>query len=153
IKLNVAPVAGGDVAGTFYNPYYAIAPDGTRVVYSGDQDTNDVDELYSVPIDGSAPPTKLNAPFAPMKDDVQSFQISPDGTRVVYQSNQDGIAGLDLSSVPIDGSSAPEVLTGSESLPITAYWFGSDVFQFGSGGARVVYVGEIAGVDELYSVP
>jgi Tol biopolymer transport system component len=154
IKLNVAPVTGGDVAGTTFNPYFEITPDGTLVVYRGDQDTNDVDELYSVPIDGSAPPTKLNAPFAPMAADVQGLPgISPDGTYVVYQSDQDGLAGLDLSSVPIDGSAAPIVLTGSESLPITEFWSGSNLFQFGSGGARVVYVGRLAGVDELYSVP
>ena len=38
---------------------FQVSPDGSTVVYRADQDTDDVFELYSVPIGGGAS-TKLN---------------------------------------------------------------------------------------------
>ena len=57
VRLNGPLVADGDVLG------FEISPDGSRVVYYADQDTDNVLEVYSVPSDGSAVPVKLNAPY------------------------------------------------------------------------------------------
>src|SRR5262245_26831783 len=41
---------------------YAISPDSRTVVFMGDIDSNDVTELYAVPITGTTP-IKLNPPL------------------------------------------------------------------------------------------
>lgn len=48
-KLNDALPSGGDVYG------FEVTPDSSRVVYLGDQDTDEVRELYSVPVGGGTP--------------------------------------------------------------------------------------------------
>ncbi|NOT31695.1 MAG: hypothetical protein HOP15_14705 [Planctomycetes bacterium] len=60
VKLNPGLVTGGNVVGL---PIPEVSPDSVRVVYRADQDTNDVIELYSVPI-GGGPAIKLNSPPA-----------------------------------------------------------------------------------------
>ena len=53
-KLSGPMTAGGDA-------YQArFSPDGTTVVYMADQDTDEIFELYSVPIDGSTMPIKIS---------------------------------------------------------------------------------------------
>ena len=46
---------------------------------------------------------KLNDPLVP-SGDVESFDISPDGSRVVYRADQDADGVTELYSVPIAGS-------------------------------------------------
>ena len=53
VKLNGPMVEGGGL--TIYSGGFKISPDGGRVVYRADQDTDEVQELYSAPIDGGAP--------------------------------------------------------------------------------------------------
>jgi hypothetical protein len=59
IKLNDSLVPGGNVGG------FQISSDSARVVYVADQDTNDVLELYSVPLGSSSAPVKLNGALVP----------------------------------------------------------------------------------------
>lgn len=79
-KLSGEMVLDGDVDD------YSISPDSSRVVYLADQDTDEVQELYSVPIGGGTP-VKLNGPFV-TGGDVWPFSISPDSSRVVYRADQ-----------------------------------------------------------------
>src|SRR5262249_4586071 len=51
VRLNAPLVAGGDVQAEF-----EISSDSSRVVYRADQNEDEVFELFSVPLDGSAPP-------------------------------------------------------------------------------------------------
>src|SRR5439155_9878102 len=81
VRLNAPLVPGGDVVDS--PPGYSvpantfmITPDGTRVVYRADQDTNDVIELYSVPIGGGTP-VKLNGPLADRGPCVGADQYTP----------------------------------------------------------------------------
>src|SRR5688572_12524893 len=63
VKLNGALTTGGDVGaagGVLTDP--RISRDSTRVVYTADQDTDEVFELYSAPITGG-PSVKLNGAF------------------------------------------------------------------------------------------
>jgi hypothetical protein len=69
------------------------------VVYTADQDTYSVDDLYSVSIGGGTV-TKLNGNLVP-GDRVQSFLISPDSRIVVYIASQDTVSE-DLYSSGID---------------------------------------------------
>ena len=65
-----------------------------HVVYSADQDTDNVTELYSVPLLGGST-TKLNGAFV-SGGNLLSFQLSPNGSRVVYWADQDtdGVTAL-----------------------------------------------------------
>jgi Tol biopolymer transport system component len=130
---------------------YAIAPDSSRVVYLAAQDTAGVDELYSVPLDGSAAPQKLNGPLT-ASGQVTEFTLSADSSRVVYRADQETTEVFELYSVPLDGSAAPQKLNGP--LPEEGdVSFGN--FAISADSSRVVYRAdqETDQVFELYSVP
>jgi Tol biopolymer transport system component len=78
------------------------------------------------------------------------FQISPDGTAVVYVADQETESAFELWQVPIDGSSPPLRLSGL--LPSEK---GIEEFAISPDSSRVIYTAEqdTSGVVELYSVP
>ena len=118
------------------NTPFKLAPQGGRVVYIAEQQTRFALELFSVPVDGSAPPTKLNATL-PSGGNVSTFEITPDGTRVVYGADQDVDGLFEVFAVPIDGSAAPVQING----PLVA----GGVAAFASiapDGLRVLYWGD-----------
>lgn len=102
VRLNGALVPGGQV-----DSYFVISPDGTTVVYLSDQDTDEVYELFSVPIDGSAAPTKLNQELVAGGDVSSGFLIDSGSSRVVYLADAETDEAPELFSVPIDGNAAP----------------------------------------------
>lgn len=61
IKLNGPLVSGGDVLG------FSWSPDGTKLAYLADQDTDGVEEIYFVDMSSAVPgaPVKLNGPLIP----------------------------------------------------------------------------------------
>jgi Tol biopolymer transport system component len=146
-KLNSALVEEGNV----YPGGFVISADSSRVVYVADQETDEVLELYSVPIDGGAAPQKLNGPL-PEGGNVsfRSFAISANSSQVVYMAEQEMDGMFELYSVPIDGGAAPQKLNGSLEAS-------EDVVDFaiGGDGRRVVYrvEQETDVMFELYSVP
>jgi hypothetical protein len=85
----------GDVAS------YAVSPSDERAVYLADQTTDNVRELFSVPLAGGIP-TRLNA----AGQTVVNFKISPVGGRVVYAALPSGEQSVTLYSVPIGGGAA-----------------------------------------------
>jgi hypothetical protein len=145
VRLNVSPVAGGDVL------HFAISGDSTRVVYNADQDTNDAVELYSVPIEGGQPPVRLNPPLvAGGSVDALPFVLTPDSSRVVYRGDQDTNDVVELFSVPTEGGSAVRL-----SGPLGPH---SDVqrdFRVDALSQRVVFTGDLETnfVEELFSAP
>jgi len=145
-KLNANLVVNGDVS---INDFL-ISPDGNTVVYHADQDTDNVFELYSVPITGGAP-TKLNAAL-PINGDIDDlFLISPNSSTVVYAGDQDTDGIIELYSVPITGGT-PTKLNGtlvfSQNVSVSDFLISPD-------GNTVVYQADqdTDGVFELYSVP
>ena len=80
-KLNSLLSVGGNVSD------FVISPDAARVVYRADQQTDEVSELYSVPIAGG-PVTRLNGPL-PVGGFIYSPAISPDSARVAYAGEQE----------------------------------------------------------------
>jgi len=124
---------GGVATGRF-----DLSPDARRIVYVADHEQAQRYELYSAPIDGSASPVKLNGPLVAGGDVLfynPAFEISADGSRVVYRADQE-IDGIDeLYGVPIDGSSAPIKL----SAPLVAGERLND-FHLCPDGSRVVYL-------------
>jgi Tol biopolymer transport system component len=148
IKLNGVLTEGGAVSN------YEISPDSSRVVYRADQDTNDVIELYSVPIGG--PPAsgiKLNSVLTAGRS-VFSFQISRDSSRVVYPADQETDLVYELYSVPIGGPAAAGIKINKPNLSsLGSVNYGR--FQISPDSSRVVYIIEWVrtGINELYSVP
>ena len=110
IVLNEDLVFGGDVRD------FVISPAGGRLVYVANQDTYPIAELYSVPLDGSESPVKLNGPF-PSSESVLGVQRSPritdEGGLVLFLADADTADRLELWKVPIGGGVAPRRLNGS----------------------------------------
>lgn len=123
---------GGNLSGSV-----KFTPDGSRVVFFGDRDTDTKDELYSVPTAGGTPPVKLNTGLI-AAGDVLDFQLSDDGSTVVYTADWAVDEAREIFSVPIAGPSAASVrlnrtLTSGE-ITILAGIFGDDiVYAVGTG--------------------
>jgi hypothetical protein len=114
-KLSGSPMAGKVSA-------FRVTPNGVTAVFIADKDTAGIPELYSVPVDGSAVPTKISAglTFAAGKAGVSSFQISPDSARVVFLADPATAAGInEVFSAPTNGSAAPVKLNAPAAAPVT----------------------------------
>lgn len=113
-----------------------LSRDESRIVFSGDLDTDDQIELYSLATDGSKTIVKLSPALTP-SDDVApyNYQLTPDGTRVVFRI---GLSFGRLYCAPIDGSAPAVLLNPSVS---------ATVFQV-AGSQRVVFQW-----GDVYSVP
>src|SRR6185503_15585206 len=109
IRLS-APFTGyGEVADEYDGGFtFALSPDGREVVYRAGQEAPDVLELFRVPIDGGAPPVKLNARLAlgEQPGDVLDAAINPDGASVVYRADLEVDERFDLFSVSIAGGTS-----------------------------------------------
>jgi len=118
IKLNDTLPEGADGVDSF-----RISPDSSTVVYRADQDTASIFELYRVPHTGGSS-TKLNHDLEktfPVEEDVHNFEISPDGSMVVFEAswmNWTYFPGpfdhfyfsvYELYSVPITGTASDEI--------------------------------------------
>ena len=126
---------------------FQISPNGMYVVYLADQNTDGVNEIYSVYL-GGGQPIRLNVAL-PSGRHVTGFQISPDSTRVIYRADQDIGGAYELYSVAIGGGSVVKLnkdLVGNRSVRFS--------FQVSPDSQWVVYWADqdTAGVNELYSV-
>lgn len=96
-------------------PAAHVSPDGARVVLPLELGVDGQVELVVAPIDGSAPPTVLSAPFPPgggLKTTSslgtwQSLELAPGGRHAFYLAEQDQDGVVELYSVPLDGSAPP----------------------------------------------
>jgi Tol biopolymer transport system component len=142
------------------SPYYrtyqlVLTADGTRALYRIDQDAQEVFELYSVPLDGSTSPVKLNATLPAGGDVRESIQLA--AGRVVYLADQQADEVVELYSVPLDGSGPPVKLNGSLVAGgdvQSSVSFAAVNFLVSPDGSRVLYRAdqERDDVVELYSV-
>ena len=128
---------------------FSITPDGKTVVCS----TFDR-MLYSVPVDGSAPPIKLSdgQPIVAGSNPLQFFTITPDSKHVVFIADLAEAGNQQLYSVPINGSSDPIRLSG----PPESGSLDNDVnFRITPDSQTVVYPFQspITGLHEAFSVP
>ena len=75
------------IIGISWFPGFELSPDGSRAVYLGLHDPFQ-QELYSVPVDGSADPIRLNGSLV-AGGNVWEIGISADGGQVVYVADQE----------------------------------------------------------------
>ncbi|MBX7158436.1 MAG: hypothetical protein K1X66_08645 [Verrucomicrobiae bacterium] len=87
VSLSGPPAAGG---GNSTTTFLKVSPNGSRVAFRMDRDNKTTNELYSVPINGTAADViKLNAPLE-QDEDVAFGRIrfSADGNRILYLSQE-----------------------------------------------------------------
>ena len=89
---------------------YAFASDGATVAYLADQESDQTQELFAAPSDGSLPAKRLGEPFpvGPVAGDVSAFQATRDGRFIVYSADQEVDEFRDLYAVRT-GSVRPPV--------------------------------------------
>jgi Tol biopolymer transport system component len=135
LKLNAPLVSGGNLVTSNDSAAFAISPDSTRVVYVADQEQDERFELYSVPIDDSVSPVKLNEPLPVGGDvyavgpDYEHVQIAPDSSRVVYVADQNVNDRLELYSVP---------LAGGPTIPLNGTFVSGGNIAVGSGAPFLI---------------
>jgi hypothetical protein len=108
----VRKVSGDLVSGGEVKFNYEWAPDGSRIAYIADQDTDDVRELYTNTPDGAnnikiSGPMVTNGGVGDRDDDrFDLFFWSPDSKHIAYRADEetDGVIELFLSRADIPGS-------------------------------------------------
>jgi hypothetical protein len=99
-RLNVTTAANGDVL-----PDFAIALDGARVVFRGNNTNAARVELYSAATTGGSGSAIRLSPTTPVTGaNVETFAISRDSTRVVFRGDLDLDERVELFSAPIAAS-------------------------------------------------
>jgi len=169
LRLNSALPDGGDVGGnvtSWFTTVFAISPEGSRVVYIGDQEQNDVFGLFSVPIDGGEPPVSLTVTLAPNGDlgprvaYLPDFVISPDGGLVSYWADPEVNDRWELYCAPIKGNEPARKLNGAlvaggdvgaQFIGHVSPYYGHPLFQFAQSAQRVVYMAD-QDADEVYEI-
>jgi len=152
VQLNGPLVSGGDVT------QFRLVPGSTTVVYLADQESDGHGELYRVPIGGGAA-VKLNPPLPVDHGNIADFEVSPDGTMVVYAGLQeeflDAFFVNHLYSIAITGGT-PILLDGvflNTGYGASQFVISPDssrvVFQLVSDGRPQFYTPYV----DLYSVP
>jgi Tol biopolymer transport system component len=125
-----------------------FSPDRQRLVYLADLDADYRNELFSVPLDGSATPTRLDGPRIPAGR-VARFALTPDGSRAIYVADQLVEFKYELFSVPVDGSAVAVRL--SQPLP---RFGGVRPLRLVLAGGSVFYTASEDGARaELFRVP
>ena len=116
---------------------YEISSDSQYVVFRHNPTLEDVDQLYSVPLDGSSAPTRISGLLG--VDGLGRFEITPDGQHVVYQAKQDDLSKYELYRVPIGGGATlklNQTLSGSG---------GVGIFRLSPDGSAVAYTADPVG--------
>jgi hypothetical protein len=122
VSLNWPFPAGGGVLedASGIRSSVAIASGGRHVFFLGEQDVDGVVELYSVPIDGSAPPMKMkwNAPLV-TGGDVDAFLLRPGPGAVLYRADQDVDERFELYLSALPDAPPPHAASGAPTRTVT----------------------------------
>ncbi|MEO7974007.1 MAG: hypothetical protein ABIU84_10530, partial [Thermoanaerobaculia bacterium] len=141
IRIADIAIPAGDVIG------WEFSPNDTRVVFIADRDVDEKRELYSVPVDGSASPVKLNTSLI-AAGDVSYYDISLDGTRVAYDADWAVDERREVFSVPIAGPSAGGVrlnrnLVAGETAVLQRAW--ADLVEYAIADPALTAATEVRG--------
>ena len=114
-----------------------LMPDGRRVIYlAREQPSSASNDVYIIPVDGSAPGRRLNDVGA----NVAEFGLSPRGDFLIYSTDSS------LFRVNLAGDDTPTLLLQSTGVPLVSE------LRVSPDGLRVLYVGEESYGSHLYSV-
>jgi protease II len=129
-KLNPPLVAGGRV-----NSSYVFSSDSSFLIYTAEQDTAGLDELYRVNIATPGVSTKLNPPLV-AGGDVGMFTLRADDSRVGYMAAQDNPSVWEIFEVDL---ATPGTAT-KVSAPMQAE--GAFWFEYTEGESHMVYLAD-----------
>ena len=140
VKIHSSTQDGGQVLS------FQVSPNASHVVYRTDQDTDDVFELYAVPIMGGGTPIKLNGNLGNGESIAFDFAISKNSKTVVYRTDGDNV---ELFSVPIAGGTPVKLNT-----PFSGGGNITFEFRLGMDGRTVIYRADqnSKNVAELFAV-
>lgn len=142
--LSAAPLPGG--GGVL--PPFLFSGDGTRVAFRADLALAGAPQLFSAPLDASAPPLALSGAPLSGRSLAADCALDPSGTRVLFRGDLEAAGRFELFSAPVDGSAPRVRLNG----PLAS---GGNVlsFRFGVAGARLAYLADqdLDARFELYS--
>lgn len=142
VQLSAAQVPDGGVS------EYIISQDSQWVLYTADQETDTVFELYRAPISGPANSSvKLNSQLVPDYD-VGDFLLTPNRQWVVYESSYfsttNSVFFSQLHVVPLADSA-------SASVPLTEPGVSIDSLAVTSDNRKVIYRRGLRRSEELYA--
>lgn len=156
VRLHGPVAEGGDVGDDYFTQPVVFSETTQRVVFGGDLEQNDQFQLYSSPIDGSAPPVVLNGTLGPDRDaNHEFFHLTPDGSRVLYFSDEANDNLFDLWSVPVDGAASPTLVLAATSSSQGIGGEANPVLLLTPDGSEIVFTSDVRldGVFELYRMP
>lgn len=154
IALYRAPISGGSAVvlnGALPNAGdvsdFVISADSSTVVYRADQNTDQLFQLFAVPIVGGQV-TSLTPTLASGRSTGQDFQINSLNTHVVYRADSNTAGQMEIFSVSVGGGASFRLndnLFGSDQV--------ADDFKLSADGTRAVYrAGDVAEKEfELFS--
>jgi hypothetical protein len=82
---------------------FKIAPNSQAVVYRADELVDERVELFSVPVNGSAPRVCLTTGIIANGDVFDDYQITPNSVGVVYRADQLTDEKVELGGITLDG--------------------------------------------------
>ncbi len=118
----------------------SFTSDGAYFLFIADLETGSVEELWSVPMDGSnTTPTKLNLPLDDFYDEVGGFHTAPHGDLVLYSAHLADGRGLELYAVPPGGPATSGHRLNAEPL----VWGSVDEVDFAGDGTTITYISNL----------
>lgn len=130
-KINGTLVAGGVVSRVF-----ALSSDGRRAAYVADQDTDQLDEAYTVDLSATAPGAAVKLNPATTTDAVWDLRLSGDGTRVVYRQANNSLGRVELFAVDVATPGAATAITYADGAEGQV-----ESYQLSPDGNTVVFTG------------
>lgn len=155
VKQNPKLVGGGDVT------WFQLVPNSDLVIYQADQDTDNKQELYvsRIGVPGAVNLVNSVPSGAP---GIKAFEVSPDGTRVVFVGEMANPGKDEIYSVALTGAfpatypKAPAPLYGTVAgIGVTPGSDGKPLFRISPNSQKVLFVGKFMDPSkaELYVSP
>lgn len=94
--------------------YPRISPDGSRIAYV--HMAGDCDQIFTMDLDGNNI-SPLTAETEFKCDNIDGLDWSPDGTQIVFQTNQGAPGTSRMWVIPSNGSTSPYVITNTSDHP------------------------------------
>lgn len=127
---------------------FRISPTGDKILYTMEQDVNNINEIYSSNLDGTGN-VKLNGPL-PLGGDVDysRFEILPNGQKALFLAEQDIDNVVELFSVNMDGTARVKL---HPNLGVGKY---VNDFQFTKNNQKIIFIGKVSSSteEEIFSV-
>lgn len=145
-RLNPASVAGADAETDF-----AIAPDGSDILFRGNFAVAAEIELWRAAANGGTGSAIRLNPNPPAGGDVTSFQIDSGSTRVVFRGDVVNDDREEVRSVPIAGPAGQAIRLH----PAAGVGESVGAFAIAPDGARVAFLADLTtpGRDALWTAP